>query len=90
MVNLLFISKIIEKAITTRIHNHLINNDIVDNFQFAYKAGHSWQSALLRVYDDSVTISRRNGAMLGSLDLSAAFDTIDHDNLFCFIENALN
>ena len=28
-----------------------------------------------------------NGAMLVLLDLSAAFDTIDHDNLFCILEN---
>ena len=36
-----FILKIIEKAIATQIHDHLINSDIVDNFQSAYKAGHS-------------------------------------------------
>ena len=43
--------------------------------------------ALLRVYNDSVTtIGRDNGAMLVLLDLSAAFDTIDHDNLFCILE----
>ena len=36
VANLSFISKIIEKAIATQIHSHLINNDIVDNFQSAY------------------------------------------------------
>ena len=42
---------------------------------------------LLRVYNDIVTtIGRGNGAMLVLLDLSAAFDTIDHDNLFCIFE----
>ena len=59
-------------------HDHLINNDIVDNFQSVYKAGHSCETALLSVYNDIVTTIRRGtGAMLVLLDLSAAFDTID-------------
>ena len=87
VANLSFIKKIIEKAIATQIHIHLINNDIVDNFQSAYKTGHSRETALLTVYKDIVTtIGRGNGAMLVLLDLSAAFDTIYHDNLFCILE----
>ena len=74
----------IEKPIATQIHSHLINNDFVANFQSAYKTGHSCETALLRVYNDNITtIGRGNGTMLVLLDLSAAFDTIDHDNLFC-------
>ena len=39
------------------------------------------------MYNDIVTtIGRGNGALLVLLDLSAAFDTIDHDNLFCILE----
>ena len=65
----------------------IVYNDIVDNFQSAYKACHSCETVLLRVYNDIVTtIGRGNGAMLVLLDLSAAFDTIDHDNLFCILE----
>ena len=87
VVNLSFISNFFEKAIATQIHSHLINNDIVDNFQFTYKKGHSCETSLLRVYNDIVTtIGRGNGAMHVLLDLSAAFDTIDHDNLFCILE----
>ena len=74
----------IEKLLQPKYINHLINNDIVDSFQSAYKAGHSCETALLRVYNDIVTtIGRGNGAMLV---LSAAFDTIDHDNLLCILE----
>ena len=80
VANLSIISKIIEKAIATQKHDHLINNDIVDNFQSAYKAGHNCETVLLRVYNDIVTtIGRGNGDRLVLLDLSAAFDTIDHD-----------
>ena len=84
VANLSFISK---KIIATQIHDHLINKDIVVNFQSAYKAGHSCETAMLRVYNDIVTtICRGNSAMLVLLDLSADFDTIDHDNLFCILE----
>ena len=39
------------------------------------------------MYNDIVTtIGRGNGAMLVLLDLSAALDTNDHDNLFCILE----
>ena len=65
----------------------MINNDIVDNCQSAYKTGHSCETAFLRVYSDIVTtFGRGNGAMLVLLDLSAAFGTIVHDNLFCILE----
>ena len=39
------------------------------------------------MYNDIVTsIVIGNGAMLVLLDLTVAFDTIDHDNLFCILE----
>ena len=85
-----FILKKFEKDIATQIHSHLINNDIVDNFQSAYKTGHSRETALLKVYNDNVTnIGRGNGVMLVLLDISAAFDAIYHDNLFCMLKNVL-
>ena len=77
--NLSFLSKVIEKVIASRIISHIENNAIIDKFQSAYKCGHSTETALLRVYSDIVTtIGKGNGPFLVLLDLSAAFDTIDH------------
>ena len=85
--NLSFLSKIIEKVISIRILGHILDNKIVDSFQSAYRAGHSCETALLRVYHDIVTIvGKGNGSFLVILDLSAAFDMIDHDNLFYILE----
>ena len=51
------------------------------------RAGHSCETALLRVYNDIVTtVVKGNGSFPVRLDLSAAFDTIDHDNLFYILE----
>ena len=81
--NLSFLSKVIEKVISIRI----LDNNIVDSFQSAYRAGHSCETTLLCVYNDIVTtVGKGNGSFLVLLDLSAAFDTIDHDKLFYIVE----
>ena len=85
--NLSFLSKVIEKVILVRILKHIEANGINDNFQSAYMSGHSCETALIRVYNDIVTtIGKGNGSGLVLLDLSAAFDTIDHENLFNHLE----
>ena len=69
------------------ILGHILDNNIIDSFQSAYRAGHSCETALLRVYNDIVTtVGKGNGSFLVLLDLSAAFDTIDHDNLFYILD----
>ena len=84
VANLSFLSKVIEKVISIRILGHILDNNIVDSFQSAYRAGHSCETALLRVYNDIVTtVGKGNGSFLVLMDLSAAFD---HDNLFYILE----
>ena len=81
--NLSFLSKIIEKGISTQLVAYIGDNGLTDDFQSVYKCGHSTETALLRVYNDIVvTIGKSNGNFLVLLDLSSAFDTIDHSNLF--------
>ena len=85
--NLSFLSILIGKVISSRILTHIADDDLIDKFMSAYRCGHSTETALLRVYSDIVTMVRkRNGSYLVLLDLSAAFDTIDHDTLFVILE----
>ena len=77
------LSKVIEKVISIRMLGHILDNKIVDSVQSAYRAGHSCETGLLRVYNDIVTtVGKGNGSFLVLSDWSAAFDTIDHDNVF--------
>ena len=73
-----------------RLVEHMRQNTIRGKFQSAYKAHHSTETALLRVYNDVMFyIDRGNGTLLMLLVLSAAFDTIDHQILFHILEHSL-
>ena len=87
VLNLSFLSELIEKVISSRILTHIADNDLIDEFQSAYRCGHSTETALLCVYSDIVImVGKGNGSYLVLLHLSAAFDTIDHDTLFVILE----
>ena len=50
--NLMFISKSCGKVVASQLNHHLHNNNLEELFQSAYKAGHSTESALIRVQND--------------------------------------
>ncbi len=77
--NLSFISKLIEKAVAGQLIEHLKQNGLYDKFQSAYRQFYSTETALLKVKNDVLMeLDNRNVMLLLLLDLSAAFDTIDH------------
>ena len=71
--NLTFISKVIEKVISGRLNEHLINNSLFDPLQSAYRDKHSTETALIKVQND----------ILSALDAgsSAILLMLDHDIL---------
>ena len=80
--NLTFVSKILEKIVFKQILMHIDFNSLHAIFQSAYKKYHSTETALLRVYTDLLDgIDDGKICFLNLLDLSSAFDTIDHDIL---------
>ena len=80
--NLPFTSKCYEKVVALQLNQHLHDNRLHEVFQSAYKPCHSTESALIRVQNDILTeIDNDNCVMLYLLDLSAAFDTVNHQVL---------
>ncbi|CAB4021845.1 Hypothetical predicted protein, partial [Paramuricea clavata] len=80
--NLKFLSKVIEKVAASRLWDHLCTNDLNEIFQSAYKKYHSCETALVRVQNDILkAIDNNKCVILLLLDLSSAFDTVDHDIL---------
>ena len=77
-----FIFKILEKIVANRLQAHIKNNHLCNPLQSAYRKHHSTKSALLKVHSD-IIISMDKGEVtaLTHLDLSAAFDIIDHATL---------
>ena len=77
--NLPYLSKILERAVADQLQAHLDTNGLQFKFQSAYRRGHSTETALLLILNDLlVMIDGGNNAILVLLDLSAAFDTLDH------------
>jgi Reverse transcriptase (RNA-dependent DNA polymerase)/Endonuclease/Exonuclease/phosphatase family len=77
--NLNFISKILERIIHVRLTNHLQSFPSISRFQSAYRKFHSTETALLKIHNDlNLAINERKVTALILLDLSAAFDTLDH------------
>ena len=88
--NLPFVSKVLEKIVSARLLTHLETNNLNEMYQSAYKKGHSTETALLRVQNDILcAIDNGQAVFLVLLDLSAAFNTIDHTILLDFLKSFL-
>ena len=80
--NLSFVSKLVEKVVASRFTYHAEQNKLFPAKQSAYRRHHSTETAVVSVMNDVIrSIDDGNIVALVLLDLSAAFDTVDHDTL---------
>ena len=80
--NVCLISKITERIVKSRHNEHLSSNSLYNPNQSAYAKYHSTETTFLSLHDHLITpISHQQVSCLCLLDLSGAFDIIDHSIL---------
>ena len=80
--NLSYISKLVERVVAAQLVSHIESHGMMEAHQSAYHSSHSTETALLKVKTDIIqALDSQEVACLILLDLSAVFDTIDHDIL---------
>ena len=76
------LSKILEKIMYNRLYDYLVKHDILFKKQFGFQKGHSTEHALLELISEISDSFEQNKYTIGVfIDLSKAFDTVDHDIL---------
>ena len=86
--NLSFISKLAEKASLISFTKHMDTFSLLPPYQSAYRSNYSTETLLVKLYND-VLHNMENQLLtpLVAIDLSAAFDTVDHSLLIDILEN---
>ena len=96
-----FTAQVIEKCAANQFIDHLNSNDLTDPYQVAYRAKHSTETALLKSNLHQYALLKVQNDILCEfdamrvvfiilLDLSAAFDTVDHSILLQRPEKRFN
>src|SRR5208282_1033647 len=80
--NLPVLSKTLERLVARQLLDYVYAADLMSDLQSAYRGSHSTETAVLKVQADILrAIDSGDHAALALLDLSAAFDTVDHETL---------
>ena len=77
--NLTFLSKLLERVVHEQLMSYISTNNLLPDEQLVYHKHRSTETAVLRVLSDAFAAADRGlVTLIGFLDLSAAFDTVDH------------
>jgi len=80
--NLPLLSKICERIVFSQLQDHLKHHVLLPKFQSAYRPGYSTETAVLKVTSDALqSLDKNELCLMLFLDLSAAFDLVDHSIL---------
>ena len=90
VTNLVLISKLVERVVQIRLEDHMVRNNLLTTKNYAYRKAHSTELLLLKVVNDLYrSFDMDMPSVVVLLDLSAAFDTVDHDKLLSILEREI-
>ena len=88
--NLVFFSKLIERVVSRRLNSHMSSNGLQNDKQFAYKKHHNTEAMMVEMVDEALEgFDDNKCTVIVFLDLSAAFDTIDHEKLLGILSDEI-
>ena len=88
--NLPFLSKVLVKLDFNQVNEFLIANNILEKYQSGFRTNHSTERALLKILNDiRCNLDNHKLTVLVLLDLTAAFDTVDHHILLNRLRNLI-
>ena len=86
----LSLSKLLERVAAFQLLDYMHSNSLFEPLQSAYRRFYSTETALLKIQNDVLCSMDHGGVkLLVLLDLSAAFDTVDHHLLLSRLETKL-
>ena len=85
--NLSFLSKVVESMALDQMNNHCEHHNIIPDYQLAYRANYSCETALVMLVNDVLWFYENQEAMqIIAINLSAAFDMLDQDLLLSVLQ----
>ena len=89
--NLQFISKVTERAVLLQFMDHCNQHDLIPDYQSAYRQGYSCETSVLCLLNQALwAMENQEITACLLLDLSAAFDTVDHDLFISIMKERFN
>lgn len=86
--NLSFLSKIIEKCVHIQLTEYITKNRLFPELQSGYRKDHSCETAVIKIHNDVlIAMDKQSHVCLMLIDLSAAFDTVNHEYLLKRLQN---